>query len=282
MEYLLLTAAVVFAAGQNVAKKSYQHKTERSTMFFFPLVASLTALLLFVLLSKFQLCFTLDLLPYSIGFAVSYACALCGSVLAMKYGSMAITLLASSYSLVIPTLYGVTVLRETMDALMIVGFVALLISLFLIRKPARHEKLDGKFFLCLVLSFFGNGFCSVVQKMQQIASAGKQKSEFMILSLGLCVLFLLIGVLAKKEKPLSPRTEWPFGILCGACNGLMNYSVLVLTGLLPNVILYPSISAGGVVVGFLIATLGYKERLCTRQYAGYAMGLISILLLSVF
>ncbi len=279
MAYLLLAAAVVFAAGQNAAKKAYQCSTEHTTVFFFPLVASLAALILFAFLSHFRLNFTLALIPFAVGFAVSYGCALLGSVLAMKYGSMAIAILASSYSLVIPTFYGVVVLRETMSIFALTGLGMLLVSLFLIRRPAKQGEKDWKFFLCLLLSFLGNGFCSLVQKMQQTAFVGEKKCEFMILSLGLCALFLLVGALVKEERPTG--MEWSFGVLCGTSNGLMNYFVLILTGLLPNVVLYPTISAGGVVLGFVVATLGYGERLLKRQYVGYALGLISILLLQV-
>ncbi len=280
MAYLLLAAAVMFAAGQNAVKKSYQRKKEHSAVFSFSLVASLSAMLLFVFLSRFRLGFTLDLIPYALGFSVSYGCALFGSVLAMKYGAMAIALLASSYSLVIPTLYGITVLHETMSIFAVAGLGALLVSLFLIRRPTRQGEKDWKFFLCLLFSFLGNGFCSLVQKMQQTAFAGEKKSEFMILSLGLCALFLLIGVLVKRQRP--NHTEWSFGALCGVSNGMMNYLVMVLTGLLPNVVLYPSISAGGVALGFVVATLGYGERLYKRQYVGYVLGIASILLLAWF
>jgi uncharacterized membrane protein len=221
-------------------------------------------------------------LPYAACFAASYACALLGSVLAMKYGSMAIALLASSYSLVIPTLHGGLVLGERMTAPAVVGLALLLASLFLIRKPAMNGKKDWKFFLCLLLSFVGNGFCSVVQKMQQTAFVGAYKSEFMILSLAFCAIFLFAGIVVKGERALLCKRELVFGALCGISNGMMNYLVMLLTGLLPNVVLYPSISAGGVVLGFAIAILGYCERLSKRQYIGYAMGLISILLLQVF
>ncbi len=281
MAYLLLSAVVIFAAGQNAAKKSYQRKTETSTVFLFSLVATITAMLLFVLLSRFRLSFTLALAPYALGFALSYACAMLGSVLAMKYGSMAIALLASSYSLVIPTLYGVTALGENVSVFAIVGFALLLLSLFLIRRPAEQCKKDWKFFLCLLLSFAGNGFCSLVQKLQQTAFAGANKSEFMILSLGLCALFLFVGVAVNRERLSPDRKELFFGTLCGASNGMMNYLVMVLTGLLPNVVLYPSISSGGVVLGFVVATLGYGERLYKRQYVGYFLGLASVLLLQM-
>ena len=46
-------------------------------------------------------------------------------------------------------------------------------------------------------------------------------------------------------------------------------------------ILFPSISGGGIVLGFLLSTFVYKERLSRIQYIGYAIGTASVIILNI-
>ena len=73
----------------------------------------------------------------------------------------------------------------------------------------------------------------------------------------------------------------PAGFIAGIANGIVNFFVMVLTGLIPNAILYPSISAGGVVLGFFASVLIYKEKLSKLQLTGYFIGVLSIILLNI-
>ena len=64
-------------------------------------------------------------------------------------------------------------------------------------------------------------------------------------------------------------------------NGAVNLFVMLLTGLLPTAILFPSISAGGMAITFAIAILFYKEKLSKVQILGYMFGIISVVLLNI-
>ena len=134
----------------------------------------------------------------------------------------------------------------------------------------------------MLLSFFGNGFCSLVQKLQQIKFDGAYKSEFMILALLICSVMLTVFTLCYREDVKSEfKRSLLLGGISGVCNGVVNYFVLIVAGLLPSSVLYPSISAGSIVCGFLIAVFLYKEKLTKLKYVGYALGLASIILLNL-
>ena len=72
-----------------------------------------------------------------------------------------------------------------------------------------------------------------------------------------------------------------YGVIKGFANGFMNYLVMVTSALLPNSVLFPSISAGGIVLTFICALVLYKEKLSVTQYIGYALGTASVVLLNL-
>ena len=69
--------------------------------------------------------------------------------------------------------------------------------------------------------------------------------------------------------------------LCGVFNGLCNYLVLYLNPRLPASVMFPVISAGSVVLVFVYATLVQHEKFNLRQKIGYALGVVSIVLLNL-
>ncbi len=280
LQYLLLAAVVICISVQNIFRKQYNVKTQTPSAFFFSLVSTVFALLFFVICSKFKLQFNMAIVPYAIGFAVSYGLALAGSLLAIKNGPLSITMLITSYSLVIPAFYGVFAYGDTLGLVGIIGLVLLLVSLLFINKKGDNSGMNIKWLICVIFAFGGNGFCSVFQKMQQYAFDGAYKNEFMIISLVFCALFMIIATVATKEKP-DFKNSLALGAGCGVANGIVNMLVMVLVGSVPSIILYPSMAAGGIVIGFLVAVFVYKEQLTRLQIVGYIMGTISVVLLNL-
>ena len=282
MEYLLLAVVIVLVTFQSVARKEYNKKTEKSNAYTFSAVNTLFALLFFVFSSGFKLRFTGEVLVYSVFFGMAFAMAQAGSFFAIKWGALSITLLVTSYSLLIPALYGVLFLKERLSTLGIVGLVLLAISLFMIYDRKEKAMFSLKWLISVVIAFVGNGLCSTIQKMQQLAFDGGFKHEFMIMALAICLVFNIIMAMANRE---TPRVGWKpctgYAMLSGTANGIVNLLVMVLTAKIANSILFPSISAGGIALGFFMAIFLYRERLTRLQLAGYLIGTASVVLLNL-
>ena len=140
------------------------------------------------------------ILPYSAGFAAMFALATVFSVMALTIGSLAITSLVLSYSLIIPTLYGILFLNEKITPLKCGGILLLLLSFFLVRAQTKEDdktsKPTVKWIIYVLVAFVSNGMCSVVQNAQQRRFNGMQNSNFMILALIISTAargFLLLG-----------------------------------------------------------------------------------------
>lgn len=283
MSYLFLVIIVCCMTFENIVAKEYNLKAKKPDTCLFTAFICFSALAFFVLQSGFRLHFTVALLPYSLGFAAAYGSAVLGAVAAIRTGALSVTTLIGSYSLLIPTLYGVFALKDPVKPTLGAGLAVLLVSLFLIHfKKDESMRFRPIWFLYVALYFVGNGMCSTVQKMQQVAFDGACKNEFMILALASVGAVLLVWTLVRRKSTLADaKTCLRYGAVKGLLNGVLNYLVMVTSALLPNAVLFPCISAGGIVLTFVCALTVYREKLTKPQMLGYLCGVASVVLLNL-
>lgn len=282
MQYLLLLGAILAISAQDVMRKEYDRRAGFPNVFLFTGFSALTALVFFAGRAGFRLDFRPELIPYAALLALTYAGALIGAYLSVRHGSVALSALTNSYSLVIPTLYGILRLGEKLGAAGITGILLLCTSLLLVHWRSEKVRISGKCILSMLLLFFSNGVFGTVQKVQQLDFDGGYISEVMVMALGAAagILFVCAALQWKKgERQL--RTAAFCGVPNGVANGLSNLLVMLLTGLIPNTVLYPSVSAGGIVMGCVVGTVLYRERPIPRQIAGYALGAAAAVLLNL-
>ncbi len=276
-----LVAIIIGILGQSILKKHYTQKTNGWGVYLFNTLTSAAALLFFVVTSS-KLDFNLSFVPYSIGFAISYAIASVFMVLAIAYGSLSLTSLFVSYSLMIPTFYGL-IIGDPIGKGFIPGMILLIISLFLTNKSDEKTKISFKWIIFVILSFVGNGMCTVVQKMQQVASNGAYKNEFMIVALAIVTIVMLIMTLftERKDIKLFAKSGWHWAIICGVLNGMVNLFVMILSSRMPVSLMFPLISAGGLVVTYIVSRFFYKEKLTKIQSIGFIFGLAAVVFLNI-
>jgi len=277
-----LIAIILGISGQNIVKKPYAKQTNGRGVYFFNAVVSAAALLFFVVTSA-KLDFHISVLPYSVGFALSYGMASVFCVLAIANGSLSLTSLINSYSLMIPTFYGLIFLKDPMGIGFVPGMVLLAVSLFLINKPDKNAKFSLKWILFVLLSFLGNGVCTVVQNMQQRAFAGSYKNEFMIVAYALVVAVMLtLAFLRDRENiKLYMRAGRFCAPACGALNGMVNLLVMILSARMAVSLMFPLISAGGLIVTYLVSRFIYKEKLTKAQFVGFVFGAAAVVFLNI-
>lgn len=277
-----LISIILGISGQNIVKKPYTQKTNGGGIFFFNALVSMTALLFFVFTSS-KLHFDLAIAPYVIGFATTYSVASIFSILSIANGSLSLTSLCTSFSLMIPTFYGLIFLKDAIGLGFVPGLILLAISLFLINKPDKNARVSVKWLIFVLLAFLGNGMCTVMQNMQQRAFDGAYKSEFMILSYAMVAAVMLSIALLKDRKNLKQHVKagWYVAPICGALNGMVNLFVMILSARMAVSLMFPLISAGGLVVTYLVSRFVYKEKLTKLQFAGFVLGAAAVVLLNI-
>ena len=280
---LILLAIMVFITVQQITKKAYNQKNTSGTMSF-SAASCVAALAVFLVTADGKLEFSTAYLGHSVLFALSYSTTIITGMLALAVGPLSLTCLISSFSLIIPTIYGILVLNEPVSTTLLVGLGLLVVALILINLEEKgQKKITMKWILLMVFCFFGNGACSTVQKMQQIHFQGQYKSEFMIAALIISTVAIGIFALCTEKKQVLPNLKAGFWLylICGVANGLTNFLVVFLSLRVAASVMFPVISAGGIVLAFLLSLLVYKEKLSKWQIIGSALGLVSVIFLNM-
>ena len=284
MDYILLMTIVLGVTLQQIASKMYGEKVKGGT-YTFTMGTILVALLFFVITSGGKFVFSSSYIWYSVLFAISTSVTLIFTLLAINEGPLSLSSLITQYSLLIPTAYGLIALDEPIGASLIIGVIFLMVSLVLINieKKGEEKKITLKWAIYIFLAFVGNGACSTVQKVQQISCAGQYKNEFMIVAYAMSVLVLALFMLRFERKQCMQDMKQGVGyiIVRGLGLAVVNFLVLVLSNTMPASVMFPIISAGGIVVTFLVALFIYKEKLSLLQNAGLILGIISIVFLNI-
>jgi len=268
---------------QNAAKKSYNKITENQGAYVFSSLTTFAAILFFTVSSGGVLNFSSSLIPWSLGFGIFYGLGTVSSILAIGCGSLALTALMISYSLVIPTLFGIIFLNDPVSPWLFTGIGLLLLSLFLINYKPGEQKITLRWVICVGITFFSNAFCTIIQKMQQLHFNGRFKSEFMILALLIVFAALVLMTLIKEREilPFCLKKGGVYGLICGAGNGLVNLMVMILTAHIATAVLFPLLSAGGILATSAVSLLLYKERLSRNQIIGIILGIGAIVFLNM-
>ena len=281
---LCLISIILGLTVQDVAKKQYSYRIKGGT-YSFAAAGTLIAVFFFLISSGGKLSFSQAFLPYSVGFSISYSLSMVFSLLAVSTGPLSLTALVVSCSLLLPTIYGLVWLQEPFSVFLAIGVILLFAALNLINfeKKGEQQQITPQWLLYVSLAFIGNGMCTVIQKAQQMACSGAYKNEFMIVSLlaSSVVLFAVAALRERRDVLSHIKSGLPWYCLSGAANGMVNLLVMLLSRELAASVMFPVISAGGIVVTFLVAVVFYKENLSRWQIIGVVLGALSVVFLNL-
>lgn len=288
---LILISSIITMALPNIIKKFYKARAP----FFLSSISCFFSAILFLFLSGFKLSFEWNLLLYSALISLTFGCATVFSLLALRCGNLSLTGLIMSLSLIIPTLYGIIFLNNPVGAPFYIGLVVLVAALFLINLKVNKKTTSGqnsrqtnkkfnlKWLIFITIAAVSNGFSSIIQTEQQLVYNGEKKTEFMLLAFLIVAVATLIISLITERKFIKEKFVHTFviGGSSGLATGVLNYVVMVLVGLIDAALLFPLISGGSLLIIFIVAPIIFKEKYKPLQYVGFALGLLSVVLLNL-
>lgn len=287
MNYFLLFLTALFIIFQKVCQDRYNAKRD-SGVFFFSGMISFFAMCFFMAVNR-NWVWSNELIVPAIAFGLSYAAATVFVVLAIKCGSLAKTTLITSYSLLVPALAGLVILREPLGISMILGIILLVLSLWLTNRrktaaDAPKEKITAKWVIFVLLGFIGNGMCSTVQKLTpHFLGHDINQNLYMITALGLSSAVLITASFLTGEKNLkaSLHVGAPLALFCGLFNGAVNYLAIYLNQFIPASVMFPVLSAGEIILIVPYALLVRREKFTAAQWVGFGVGVVSVVLLNL-
>lgn len=277
MWWIIAIISSVCTVEQSAVTKAAPTKDKSDLSLRFNALKIGAAFVFFLLLSIYKISFHLP----TVLFAAAYGTALFFSTvfgfLALKNGSMALTSLIVSYSVIIPCFFGIVFLHEPASFNRLAGLVLLVLSMFLLKKRSDGVSINKKWLFCVTVTFLCNGICSVIQKTHQTLYPSLYCNEFMLFSLMVSFVIFLALSFAKKSKK-SPGTA-KYAVVSGVLLGLGNYLTLVLLSGVDASVLFPVISAASMFLNVIISRLCFKDRLNIVQIAGIILGVFSVLLI---
>lgn len=277
---LLIILSIFGTCSQSVFKKAFAIRQDAP--FVFSVVSVVSTALYFSVSAGKNFVLAWDYVPYSVGFGICYTLSFLCFMYAIKEGSLALTSLALSYSLVIPTLFGIIFLGEDITAFSVIGILLLLVSLYLINYEKGEKKITLKWIIFTLITALGNGGCMVFIKVQQTNQNFMYRNEFMVTGLLIVIVSSFIFAIIKSPEKfklcIKPVILLP--VACGLANALGNYSSLKLSPL-PVSFVSPICSAGSILGTAVISLLIYKERFNSKQILGMVLGTLSVIALSL-
>ena len=278
MMWTLLTALTSMCnVGQSSFTKMASGKGQATGAMRINAIKVGAAFLLFFLISFYRLQLHLPTLL----FAAAYGLLLFGSnlfgYLALMSGSMAISSLIVSYSVLIPCIFGIVFLNESVTAFRILGLILLLSSMYFLKHNADGgAKKSGRWLLYVMLTFLCNGIGAVLQKLHQTAYPGSYCNEFLLCALAVnLVLFALIAA-GRREKA---RGGTVYAMVAGVLMGAANYLTLYLSAKVSASVLFPMITVFSALLNVTVSALVFKDRFTLRQGIGILLGVVSVLLI---
>ena len=293
MQYLFLFFIIIALCSQDFFIKNFKESDPSHTL--------IDANLRFVLISSgIEFCvlmviwffmgrenlFHLPTIGFSAAFGVCFVGATLYTLLAVAEGLLALSSLVISYSLLMPTVWGIIFnhSEQYKSWQFIVGIVLLCASLFLIRDK-DGKTITKKWVLYVVLAFVTNGVANIIMDVHQGYYPGQYRSTFLAIAMVFVVAITALIILIRNKKNVKYR-KVPL-VLCSGLNGTANAcaNMFVLTvlaaGVIPSFVMFPVMSAGQSLVCFLMSFFIFRERFTKTQYVGYFLGALSVVLLNM-
>ena len=136
----------------------------------------------------------------------------------------------------------------------------------------------------VLVCFFGNLFCTIVQKEQQLAYEGAHGNQLMFFGvlIALVVSIPLYLCSDRSDSRVLVKRAWFWPVLAGASNLIMNFFLMRLANstLSPSIV-YPSIAVIPLAVITLISFFAFGEKPKWWQWIGMVIGMLSIVMLSL-
>ena len=284
---ILLLGIILGTSAHRIVTKSYTRRTKNGAFIFSALNIG-SAIIIYLLSGGMQFDFPPALWIYiGIFVAVYLTAALC-TLQAIAEGSLALTSLIVAYAPVVPTVYGLLFLGEALSVTLILGILFLAVSLILInlKKGEGTVKITLRWLILVVLALIGTGGKSTMIKIQQMDFDGLYKNAFLVISFGVSsFVCLVIALFAEKGRiKTNVRLGGLLGVSCGLLTGTINLCTSLLSAParnMPASVMFPMISAGGIICSLLVASFIFKEKLSKMQLLGLFMGVVSVICVGI-
>lgn len=280
MNYLLLLLSCFFNGLKSVfAKKSNAVLSEEHNVYTYNFYMFFVA---FLIVAVYGLSgwkgLSLATAIYGTLYGVALIFAQIFLIRAMDLGGVSVSSLFYSCGFLLPTFTGVLFYEETVSVFQLVGVALILVSFII--TTSRGERLTVKWFVLAIAALLCNGAVGVLQKLFRMSEYKAEQSGLMVVAFLVGTLFAFL--LMPKRRPFLPSARFlGTAAVSGTTLGLVNTINVHISGLLPSIVVFPSVNGGGIVAAALLAYLLIGEKLSKKKTAGVLLGVLAICLIAL-
>ena len=177
----------------------------------------------------------------------------------------------------VPTLMAVLVFGEVPSVLQVIGILAALAAIVLIRSEKGAGKVNSS--LGLLLLPLTGGMADGMSKVYEVYGAAELNSHFLLYTFAMA--FVLCALLAVFKRQSVTLKDVFLGLLIGVPNYFSARFLLLSLNDLPAIVAYPSFSVGTIVMVTLVGVLCFREKLSRRKLIALGVILVSLALLNL-
>lgn len=283
---IIILLGLIMHQIETIIVKNYGKKHGKGGMFFNAIIC-LFAMIYFFITDKNGLQFPKGIWIYGIVNSIMYATGFYTGYAAYKTGSFGFTKLFVSFSAIFSIFYGIIFLKEPTSVIMYVAIAMIFLSVFLMNYQkdgdSGKNKISVKWIIYIILTVLSNAFISIIGRMQYGVYGDTYKNEFLIISLaGGAISLLILGAILERDSfKYTVKHGFLYGAGAGVCNGINNLLLLVAYNYLPISFISPVRTGIGIILGFIISILLYKERFTRRQLISAGIGIAAVILMNL-
>ncbi len=250
------------------------------------LVAALTGLLTFGGFSKMDEIINAPWIWTAVAIGVLFVLVFYLFAICSQKLSVTMTAMSSKMSVVVPVFALLYFFDDKITLMKIAGLALVLISLYLMMKPSKANKIDKKYLYIPILIFIGAGISDTMfgyaKRAYEISSA-TDSALFVSTLFGISFIFGLLAFpfTLKKGKSVVTKADLIGGIVLGVINFLAVYFFTYSQGFFSPSVFFPVFNVGVVALSALTGLIFFKERLNIFNYIGLAISMVAIALISI-
>lgn len=226
---------------------------------------------------------------------------------ALSCGPLSLTVLIEGCvgGILIPTVGGVLIWRETVTLFQWGGVAVLVAAMMLLLNPKIDRRITPRWCMLALLNALCSGGIGLLQKWHQSSALATERAGFLTVAFAAYLVIMVFFCLpsffqkGKKRMPVqrpegtktrpadepaerSERVRYGVGALAvGACVAANHFLNLYLSGMLPAVIFFPLVNGLTIILSTLSGLLFFRERLCWPQWVGMVAGVAALFVVGI-
>lgn len=227
--------------------------------------------------------------PYSVLLGTLFISGFTMLAMTVEEFGVTLTSIAQKMSLIIPILFGIIIFKEHISWIKWIGIGCAFSSIILINLPDKKQVTKqntslNKWYLLFLTFFLGGIIDATLYYVERTNISPSADIGFLVTLFGTAGIIGFIMVIAGY---ITGKLTWNNNNLwCGIALGIPNFFTiywllkLINDGYSSNV-LFPILNVSIITLAAIIGALVFKEKLNKKQWIGFGLGIICIILIAI-